>query len=89
MGVEKNKKDKNTRQRKYKEKSTINIGTLNIVSLNGKIEEIIDTMIERKMELLGLSETKWIGSGEKELRDGYKLMWSGGSEGRNGVGINS
>ena len=63
------------------------IGTLNIVSLNGKVEEIIDMMQERKLNILGLSETKWKESGSKDLREGYKLWWSGGNKGFNGVGL--
>jgi hypothetical protein len=64
---------------------TTSVGTINIVTLTGKIEEAIDVMKERKLEILGMSETKWKGCGEKNLREGYKLCWSGGLEGRNGV----
>uniref|UniRef100_A0A8D8LKZ5 Craniofacial development protein 2 n=2 Tax=Cacopsylla melanoneura TaxID=428564 RepID=A0A8D8LKZ5_9HEMI len=45
-------------------------------------------MIERKLDMLGLSETKWKGQGCKELRDGFYLYWSGNiNTGRHGVGI--
>lgn len=42
-------------------------------------------MKERQLGLLGLSETKWRGKGEKELRDGFFLYWSGGEGAKNGV----
>lgn len=51
------------------------------------MEEIVDMMKERKLSILGLSECKWKGCGEKHLRDGFKLWWSGGTEGKNGVGM--
>jgi Reverse transcriptase (RNA-dependent DNA polymerase) len=76
-----------TRNIKRRKQAEFLIGTLNVVTLNGKVEEILDVMKERKLNILGLSECKWRGNGEKHLRDGYKLWWSGGSEGRNGVGI--
>ncbi|KAI5728124.1 craniofacial development protein 2-like [Diaphorina citri] len=45
-------------------------------------------MIERKLDLLGLGETKWKGHGCKELRDRFYLYWSGSNRNkRNGVGI--
>uniref|UniRef100_A0A8D8RWT4 Craniofacial development protein 2 n=1 Tax=Cacopsylla melanoneura TaxID=428564 RepID=A0A8D8RWT4_9HEMI len=44
-------------------------------------------MKERKLDLLGLSETKWKGTGDKECRDGYHLYWTGGNTARNGVAI--
>ena len=75
------------KRRKIKECCNLRIGTLNILTLNGKLEEIIDMMMERKLDILGLSETKWKGTGTKELRDGFKLWWSGGNEGKNGVGF--
>jgi hypothetical protein len=85
------KKKKNSvkmkRNLKRRKRVEIVIGTLNVVSLNGKVEEIVDMMKERKINILGLSECKWKESGEKILRDGYKIWWSGGNEGRNGVGM--
>lgn len=63
----------------------LRFGTLNILTLTNKIEELIDVMKDRRLDVLGLSETKWRGWGEKELRDGYKLFWSGNRRGRNGV----
>lgn len=43
------------------------------------------TMKERKIDLLGVSETKWSGKGERELREGYKLFWSWKRRERNRV----
>uniref|UniRef100_A0A1W7R9N5 Endonuclease-reverse transcriptase HmRTE-e01 n=1 Tax=Hadrurus spadix TaxID=141984 RepID=A0A1W7R9N5_9SCOR len=57
------------------------------MTLTGRIEEIIDCMKEKKLDLLGISETKWKGKGNMTLRDGYRLYWSGGKEAKNGVGF--
>ncbi|KAI5754231.1 hypothetical protein M8J77_006965 [Diaphorina citri] len=57
------------------------------MSLNRRVEECIDVLQERKLDILGLSETKWKGKGTKEIRGGHHLYWSGGVNGRNGVGI--
>jgi hypothetical protein len=69
-------------------KVEIRIGTLKIVSLSGKVEEIVGVIKKRKINILGLNECVWQSTGETQLRDRYKLSrWSGGPEGRNGVGI--
>ena len=85
--VKEKKKVKKKELKRMERRFEISIATLNIVTLNGKMEEVIDTMQTRKLDILGLSETKWKGVGSKELRDGYKIWWSGGKEGKNGVGI--
>jgi hypothetical protein len=58
------------RQRKDKE---MRFGTWNIKSLNGKEVEIIREMEKYRLELLGLSEVKKKGSGEKRLEKGFIL----------------
>ena len=66
----------------------LRVGTLNIQTLTGKVEEIVDVMERRKLDVLGLAETRWKGEGRRELRKGYRLYWSGNSEGRSsGVGV--
>jgi exonuclease III len=57
-------------------------GTLNVGSLNkmGRKEEINEMMIRRKIDILGLSETKWPGQGMKQLRKGHHIVWSGEKE---------
>lgn len=64
------------------------MGTLNVLTLRGKIEELIDMMKDRKLGILGLCETKWKGRGEKELRGGGRIYWCGNERvGRNGVAL--
>ena len=65
------------------------IGTWNIKTINGKEEELVEEMRKYKTEILGLSETKRRGNGEKTLKNNYILRYSGISTGRakKGVGI--
>ena len=65
----------------------IRIGTVNILTLTDKTEELVNFMIEKDIAILGLSETKWRGRGERQLKEGYRLFYSGGQEARNGVGL--
>ena len=56
------------------------IGTL------GKAWEVIGVRRDRKINILCLQETKWVGEKAKDI-DGYKLWYTGKVSHRNGVGI--
>ena len=50
--------------------------------------ELIDIMIHRKLNILCIQETKWVGEKAKEIDSlGFKLWYSGKSRTRNGVGV--
>jgi exonuclease III len=71
-----------------KKKEMIRVGTINVITLSGKVNEVVDVMTERGIDILGLSEVKWKDVGKIELNGGYRLWWSGNKEARrNGVGI--
>ena len=57
----------------------LRLGTLNVVSLNrkGRLNELIDMMKRRNIHILGLSETKWLGNGQKHITEGFEIIWSG------------
>lgn len=63
------------------------LGILNIMTLRDKIEECVDIMMQRKLDIFGLSETKRRDQGTEELRGGHHLIWSGGESCRNGVAL--
>jgi hypothetical protein len=59
------------------------MGTLN---KTGSLEELIDIMKERKINIFCLSGTKWLGQGRKKLREVYEIIWSDeATEKRNGI----
>ena len=44
-------------------------------------------MKERKLDIIGLCETRLTGEGTKLLHDNYQLIYSGGREAKHGVGV--
>jgi hypothetical protein len=62
------------RVRKLAESSRVRVGTCNVGSLTGKLREVVDTMIRRRLNILCVQETKWKGQKAKEVEDtGFKL----------------
>jgi exonuclease III len=54
----------------------------------GKLREIVDTMIRRRVNILCVQETKWNWQKAKEVEDtGFKLWYTGTTANKNGVGI--
>ena len=50
--------------------------------------EIVDTMIRRKISVICLQETKWVGEKAREIENsGFKLWYTGKEKHKNGVGI--
>ena len=50
--------------------------------------ELVDPLIRRRVNIVCLQETKWVGSKAKELENtGYKIYYTGLHRRRNGVGI--
>jgi hypothetical protein len=92
-GVVKNKQESSyltrrmRRIRKLAEPSRVCVGTCNIESLTGKLRELVDTMIRRRVNILCVQETKWKGQKAKEVEDtGFKLWYTGTTSTKNGVG---
>ncbi len=57
-------------------------------SLTEKLMEIVDTMIMRRINIVRLQETKWVGDKSREIEHTrYKLWYTGRGKNRNGVGI--
>ncbi|PUZ70817.1 hypothetical protein GQ55_2G265700 [Panicum hallii var. hallii] len=71
------------RVRKLAEPTRIRLG-----SLTGKLRELVDVAIRRRVNILCVQETKWKGQKAKEVEgSGFKLWYTGIISGRNGVGI--
>jgi exonuclease III len=66
----------------------VRVGTWNVGSLIGKLREVVDTIIRRRVNILCVQETKWKGKKAKEVEDiGFKLWYTGTTSTKNGVSI--
>ena len=74
--------------KKENEKGKLRIGTWNVRSLlkEEKLENLRREMIKNRLDMIGVSETRWEGQGEENC-DGAKLFYSGKKRGKNGVGL--
>jgi hypothetical protein len=76
------------RVRKLVEPSRVRVGIWNVGSLTGKLQEVVNTMIRRRVNILYIQETKWKGQKAKEVEDtGFKLWYTGNTSIKNGVSI--
>ena len=70
------------RVRKLAEPTRIRIGRWNVESLTGKLRELVDAAIRRRVNILCVQKTKWNGQKAKEVEDtGFKLWYMGGNTG--------
>lgn len=79
------------RQQQIRQKNLRRIGTWNVQTLlkPGKLENLKIEMKKQKLDILGISEMRWSGTGDFWSED-YRIIYSGPEEGRtgiNGVGI--
>jgi hypothetical protein len=66
------------RVRKLAEPTRIRLGSWNIGSLIGKLRELVDVAIRRRVNILCVQETKWKGQKAKEVEgSGFKLWYTG------------
>ena len=70
------------------QESRMRVGTWNIGTLTGKSMEVVEVMVRRRISIMCLQETKWVGLKAIYLENsGFKLWYSGTNRMRNGVGI--
>ena len=55
------------RVRRLVEPTRIHLGSWNVGSLMGKLRELIDTVVRRRVNVLCVQETKWKGQKAKEV----------------------
>ena len=63
------------------------IATLNVGTMTSKRHEIVRMMLEKKIEILCVQETKWAGSKAYGIGNGFKMFYHGLNNRKNGVGI--
>ncbi|XP_013794502.1 uncharacterized protein LOC106478496 [Limulus polyphemus] len=61
--------------------------TWNVYTITGRGREPADALERRKVKIVYIKDTKWERQSTKKISGGYKLFYSGGSKGRNRVGI--
>ena len=55
--------------RKLVGESRIRIGSWNVGSLTGKLRELVDTVVRKRVNILCVQETKWTGQKAKEVEN--------------------
>ena len=53
------------------------IGAINVATLKGKEEELVEVMKMRDLSILALAETRLKGKGDRIIHENYRLMYSG------------
>jgi hypothetical protein len=78
-------KGEHTGERKRQE---LKIGTWNVRTMNlkGKLENVKEEMKRNNLNVLGVSEVRWIGDGDF-VSDQYRVIYAGGEERQRGVAI--
>lgn len=74
----------------YGFKQRIMIGTWNVRTLSSpsRLEQVCKEFDSYKLDILGLSETRWLDKGSKQLQSGHTFIYSGHTSNKiNGVGL--
>ena len=48
---------------------------INVFTLNGKLEEVVELMLERNIDIMGICETRLNGEGMKKIHDDFQLIF--------------
>jgi hypothetical protein len=76
------------RVRKLAGPTRIRLGSWSVGSLTGKLREVVDAAVRRRVNILCIQETKWKGQKAREVEGSdFKLWYTGEVSGRDGVGI--
>ena len=69
-------------------RNIMRIGTWNVRTLyqKGKLNNVVQEMNRMRINILGISETRWTGSGEFTVEK-HKMIYSGGIRHERGVGV--
>ena len=63
------------------------MATWNVGPMTGRCRELAEEMYKRRIDVMCVQETRWGENAARELGGGYKLVYNGKSNKRNGVGI--
>ena len=65
----------------------IRIGAINVATRRDKEEEVVEMMKARRLDVLGMAETRLRRNGDRTIHEDYRLTFSGTEEGKHGVGF--
>ena len=70
-------------------KNKIRVGSWNVRTLYqaGKLQQVLREMENYKVELLCVSEARWIDSGKRTLSSGHTILYSGRSDNQHRGGV--
>lgn len=77
MQRNKNENGSKTRLPTWRRNRTIEYGTWNVRSINGKEAELVDEIKKTNVKYLAITETKKKGQGCEIIKDGFVLLYSG------------
>ena len=66
------------------------VGTLNVITLRGRVCRVVETLSHRKLDVCCIQETRYRGGNSRTIKGKdtrYKLYWSGNDNGTAGVGV--
>jgi exonuclease III len=63
------------RAKKLVGKSRIHLVRWNVGYLTDKLRELVDTVIRRRLNILCVQKTKWMGQKAKEMENTYFKLW--------------
>ena len=69
-----------------KDRSRLRVGSVNVGSLRGRSDEVVEMVGRRNLDFCCLQETRWRGKNARRIGS-YKIFWSGYEAGLAGVGI--
>ena len=77
------------REEPLKPKNKIRVGSWNVRTLYqaGKLQQVLREMENYKVEVLCVSEARWIDSGKRTLSSGHTILYSGRSDNQHRGGV--
>ena len=70
-----------------KSEQRIKLGTINIATLRGKEEKLVEVMKMRNLRILTSVQTSLISKGNRTIHENYRFIYRSGEDSRYGVGF--
>ena len=84
------RQERRQNRRRLRQLKRMRVATANVGSMVGRSREVTEMLGRRKVVVCAVQEVRYKKEGTRMYGSGderYKLWWSGGSEGNNGVGV--